>query len=186
VPRLLRATWDLTGHGFGRGWLLLALLLVALLVDARHLRGGEPRSSGQPPEGAAPTISDDPGLTADRWTARLTGWRPHGSQTTALSSTRALGAAAALAASCTLLAYTLRDIVVLVASHARQPHESRRAALAHGRLALCELRQQRADAIAAATPPDTSRRRKATRGLALLGVGFLLAAALLLAPVLAS
>lgn len=84
---------------------------------------------------------------------------------------------------CTLLAST---ILVLVASHARQPDETRLAAIACGRLTLCELHQQRADAIAAATPADTTRRRTATRGLALLALATLLAAGLLLAPALAS
>jgi len=77
APRLLRVTWDLSGHGFGRGWLLLALLLVALLVDARHLRRGQAHwlDVDQTRERAAPTITESPGLVADRWAARLTAWR---------------------------------------------------------------------------------------------------------------
>jgi len=74
---------------------------------------------------------------------------------------------------------------VLVISHARQPDETRRAALAGGRLAVCELHQQRASVIAAAAHADTTRRRLATRGLALLGLAAMLAAGLLLAPTLA-
>lgn len=64
--------------------------------------------------------------------------------------------------------------------------ESRAAATARGRLALCALRHERASAIEAAAPADTVRRRRATRGVALLGLAAQLAAGLLLAPVLAS
>lgn len=190
APRLLRATWDLSGHGFGRGWLLLAVLALALLVDARHLRRTPRPNLAEAPRGAARTITDNPTLAADRWTARLTSWRPKESQTTRSAlPLRAVGArwaAAAVTAACTLLAYTIRDIMVLVAGHARQPDETRLAALARGRLALYELHRERGDAIAATTPADTTRRRTATRALALLGLAVLLTAGLLLAPILAS
>ena len=37
VPWPLRAAWEATGHGFGRAWLLLALLAVLVALDARRL-----------------------------------------------------------------------------------------------------------------------------------------------------
>jgi hypothetical protein len=43
---------------------------------------------------------------------------------------------------------------VLVTSHDRRPGEIRQVVIYGGRLALCELRQQRTDAIAAASSPD--------------------------------
>jgi hypothetical protein len=191
MPRLLRVSWDLLGHGFGRGWLLLGLLLLALLVDARHLRRGEaaPWSSGDTSEGTAPTIIDSPGLVADRWAARLSPWQKHNPASPPAAAglgVAARWAAAAVAAACALVAYTVRDLLVLLGSHARQPDEPRAVAIAGGRLAMGELHDQRATAIAAIAPPDTTRRRRLTRGAALGGLALLLAAGLLLAPALAS
>ncbi len=190
APRLLRVTWDLSGHGFGRGWLLLVLLLVALLVDARHLRRGEaPMSApGEAARGEAPSISDSPGLVADRWTTRLTTWQEHNPAAPPAPGGLAVAArwaTALVAAACALAAYTIQDLLVLVGSHARQPDESRPEAMARGRLAVCELHEQRVIAIAAAAPADTTQQRMATRGVALLGLAMLLAAGLLLAPLLA-
>src|SRR6266545_542243 len=64
-------------HGFSRGWLLLVLLLVAPLIDARHLRRGAIAVSepGEMPSGSAPEVTASPGLIADQWTARLSTWR---------------------------------------------------------------------------------------------------------------
>ncbi len=191
MPRLLRVTWDLTGHGFGRGGLLLALLLVALLVDARHLRRGESPSwtSDETPDEAAPTIIERPTLVADRWASRLTIWQEH--NPSAPPAPTGLGvvarwATAAVAAACALTAYTIRDLLVLFGAHARQPEESRLVAIARGRLTMGELHEQRAIAIAAAAPLDITRRRRLYRVVALGGLGGLLAAGLLLAPALAS
>jgi hypothetical protein len=39
VPVVLRWSWQVLGHGFGRGWLLIALLVVAMLIDARRTAG---------------------------------------------------------------------------------------------------------------------------------------------------
>jgi hypothetical protein len=190
MPRLLRVTWDLLGHGFGRGWLLLGLLLLALLVDGRHLRRGEPPSwtSGGTAEGAASTITDSPGLVADRWASRLAAWQEHNPSATPASAGLAAAArwaTAAVAAACALAAYTVRDLLVLLGAHARQPDEPGTTAIARGRLAIGELHHERAEVIAAAAPPDTIRRRRQTRGMVLLGLVVLLAAGLLLAPALA-
>lgn len=187
-PRLLHLTWELSGHGFGRGWLLLALLLMALLVDARYLRRGAIAVSepGEVPSRSAPGVTASPGLIADQWTARLPTWRA-GAATTAAGAPRAVRwATAATAAACALLAYTIRDVLVLLGAHARQSDEARAVAMARGHLALGALHHERVSAIEAAAPPDTVRRRRATRGVALLGLAALLAAGLLLAPVLAS
>jgi PrsW family intramembrane metalloprotease len=186
MPRLLRVTWDLSRHGFGRGWLLLGLLLLALLVDARHLRRGEPTP---PAADAPPAIADSPGLVADRWTTLLATWQEHNPAAPPPSAGLALAtrwATGVVAAACALVAYTVQDLLVLLGAHARQPGEARLEAMARGRLAMGELHDQRATAIAAAAPPDTTRRRRLSRGVAVLGLAGLLAAGLLLAPALAS
>jgi RsiW-degrading membrane proteinase PrsW (M82 family) len=190
MPRLLRVTWDLTGHGFGRGWLLLVLLLAALLVDARHLRRGEASSwiSDGTAEEAAPTITDGPGLVADRWASRLSTWQEHNPSAPPAPAGLAVAtrwATAVVAAACALAAYAVRDLRVLVGAHARQPDESRLDAISRGRLAMGELHHQRVEAIAAAAPSDTTRRRRRYRAVALLGLVVLLSAGLLLAPALA-
>jgi hypothetical protein len=185
MPRLLRVTWDLLGHGFGRGWLLLGLLLLALLVDARHLRRGEPTP---PAADAPPAITDSPCLVADRWTTLLATWQEHNPAAPPPSAGLAVAArwaTALVAAACALVAYAVRDLLVLLGSHARQPDEPRAVAIAAGRLAMGELHEERATAIAAAAPPDTARRRRLTRAVALGGLAALLAAGLLLAPALA-
>jgi hypothetical protein len=177
-PRLLRVTWELSGHGFGRGWLLLALLLMALLVDARSLRRGAIAVSepGEVPSGSAPGVTAGPGLIADQWTAWLPTWRAGAARAAAGAPTAARWATAATTAAYALLAYTIRDVLVLLGAHARQSDESRAAAMARGRLALCALGHERAGAIEVAAPADTVRRRRATRGVALLELAALLAA----------
>lgn len=62
-PSLLRWLWVFTAHGRLIGPLLLALAVVALLVDATRLRGGEP-DAGPHPGGEWPAWSD-------RWARRL-------------------------------------------------------------------------------------------------------------------
>jgi hypothetical protein len=190
MPRLLRVTWDLTGHGFGRGGLLLALLLLALLVDARHLRRGEAWSwtSGETADEAAPTIIERPTLVADQWASRLTIWHEHNPSAPPAPAGLAVAArwaTAAVASACALTSETLRDLLVLLGAHARQPDESRLDAISRGRLAMGELHHERAEAIATVAPPDTTRRRRRYRGMALLGLAVLLGAGLLLAPLLA-
>jgi RsiW-degrading membrane proteinase PrsW (M82 family) len=191
APRLLRVTWELSGHGFGRGWLLLVLLLVALLVDARHLRRGEIALSeqGEATSGSAPRITDSPGLLADRWAVRLAIWQAYGPRAASSPAVLAMAArwaTATTAAACALAAYMVRDVLVLIGAHARQPDETRLEAIARGRLAMGELHDQRASQIAAVAPADTTRRRLRSRGMALGGLAVLLVAGLLLAPTLAS
>jgi hypothetical protein len=129
-----------------------SLLLVALLIDARHLRRGAIAVSepGEVPSGSAPGVTASPGLIADQWTARLPTWRAGAATTAAGAPTAARWATAAMAAACALLAYMIRDVLVLLDAHARQSDESRAAAMARGRLALCALHHERASAIEAA------------------------------------
>lgn len=55
VPNVVRSVWSWSGHGFNRGWLLLLLLGVALLLDARSQaepRGAAPAEPTSPLSGA--------------------------------------------------------------------------------------------------------------------------------------
>ncbi len=197
MPWLIRVTWDWSGQGDGRGWLLLALLLVALLVDARRLQPTPGEAAGPRGllDGDASELIAAPERVAARWAASLPRLREaaSASQPASTQKWRAKNAAywtarqvnAAMAAACALVAYTLRDLLVIVGTHARQPGESRLSALARGRLAIYALAEARKDAIDAAAPADTLGRRRVTRLIALGGLGFLLAAAVLVAPALA-
>jgi hypothetical protein len=87
VPWLIRAGWQVGNHGVGLRWLLLLLLLVALLVDARHLhRGDRARADGgvlplpfDPAARAGPGPAGSPGPPpgpGGRWWGRSARWPP--------------------------------------------------------------------------------------------------------------
>ncbi len=95
VPWLLRSGWQVARHGVGLRWLLLALLVVALLVDAARLRAGDAALAADVAgtdsdeqvsavAGAGPVSALEPGLRADAWLARLTGSRLPAGQRQAL------------------------------------------------------------------------------------------------------
>ena len=179
---------------FGRGSLLLSLLLLALLVDARHLRRGETALPSDDEGESVPPIVANPGRVADRWAARLRVWptaavsatvTTAATWTTATVTAVARWTTAAKSAACALAAYTVRDVIVVLGTHTRQPGESRLTAMAYGRLSLRVLQDSRLSAMTAAMPADTIRGRFATRGIALAGLMCLLGAGLLLAPMLA-
>lgn len=166
APWLIRATWDWFGDGFGRGWLLLILLLLAMLVDARHRRRGES------------------GLAADRYAVRLISLLRLRSAT-GRAAPVARWAAAAIAAAGALVAYTVRDVAVVLAAHARQPGESRLAAIAGGRVAVVMLRDLRIAAAEAAAPRYGRWGRRPGRLVAAAALALLLIAALVVAPAIA-
>ena len=123
MPWLLRLGWRLGQHGFGLGWLLLVLFLVALLVDAGRLRNAAELADDPLPYPFAPTQA------ADQWAGRLTRWA--GTKTT-------LPVAAAvwlIAAGSAVVAYAVRDLVVVLVGYARaaRPSAHRRPGRRPGR-----------------------------------------------------
>jgi hypothetical protein len=109
VPWLLRIGWQIGNQGFWLGWLLLLLLVIALLVDAGRLRNAAEEAEDPLPYPFAPT------RTADLWAGRLTRWA--GTRT-------ALPIAAAvwlIAAGCAVVAYAVRDLVVVLVAHGIDP-----------------------------------------------------------------
>jgi hypothetical protein len=186
VPGVLRLGWRIAGHGAALGWLLLVLFLVALLVDAGRLRNAAEYAEDPLAVPFAPTEA------ADRWAARLTNWA--GTR----SSVPVAAAVWVVAAACAVVAYTARDVVVVLVAHsravrpgvgprredsARRPErESRWTATARGRAAGVMVRKVRAEAIGlgSGSPDPHSRRRVRLSGLA--GLAALLVAAFGLGP----
>lgn len=130
APWAVRAWWDVSGQGTGRGWMLLVMLLAARLVDARRLH-------------RAGAVTDLPG---DGWWARprLVADRFSG---TFVAAGVALGVHAA------------RDVVVTALARSREPGEARRAALGRGRAAAVRLRHVRISAMAP-RPDDPGAERR--------------------------
>ena len=163
VPWPIRFTWRLANHGYGLGWVLLVLFVVALLIDARHLRAADRlrMADTEPVEGWAYPFA--PGLAADRWAARLT-------------PVRLQRAAAAIGAACTLATYSVRDLAIMAVAHVREPEEPRIAALSRGRASVSMSRALRSDALEGLMDPDSRARRRTCRCLAALaGMGLALA-----------
>jgi hypothetical protein len=202
LPLAIRLGWRVGNHGFGVGWLLLLLLMVALLVDAGRLRNAAELAEDPLP------YPFDPTQTADRWAGRFTRWA--GTRT-------ALPIAAVvwlIAAGCAAIAYAVRDFLVVLVAFAIDPQpatppeprpadapgeeagespstrlriraarrESRWSAIARGRAAGVMVRAIRAEAISAAAGPATRPSRRAIRLYAGAGLAGLLAAALWLGP----
>jgi hypothetical protein len=207
MPWLLRLGWQFGLHGFGLRWLLVALFLVAMLVDAGRLRNAAEEADDPLPYPFAPTSA------ADRWAGRLTRWA---GTRTALPVTVAVWLIAAGAA---VVAYAVRDLVVVLLGYSRaarpgahrhlgrpaarpsEPQgrpqrrvlsrlrgflsvarESRWTAISRGRAAGVMVRTIRAEAIALAAGPDTPATRRVTRAAGLTGLIGLLPAAGWLGP----
>jgi hypothetical protein len=176
VAWLLRSGWQAANHGVGLRWLLLAVLVTALLVDASRLLAADRLAPDQPdpeqPNRPLPPLPFDPAARSQAWTTRLTG----------ASSPRALRTL--VGAACALIAYTARDIAVLLTAHARQDGEPRYRSLVRGRAAGAMLRALREDAMESTAPTlgsprvDSIRRRVT----ALTALGALVAATFVLAP----
>ncbi len=192
---LLRFGWRLGNQGFGLGWLLLLLFLVALLVDAGRLRNAADEADDPLPYPFPPTSA------ADHWAGRLTRWA---GTRTALPVTAAVWLIATSAAA---IAYAVRDLVVVLLSFARvssrrhrgrRPHwrsgvvepepdhaadrDSRWTAVARACAAGVMVRTIRAEAIARAAGPDTSVTRRFTRVVGVAGLVLLLVAGCWLGP----
>ena len=192
MPWLLRLGWRLGQHGFGLGWLLLLLFLIALLVDAGRLRNAAELADDPLPYPFAPTQA------GDQWAGRLTRWA-------GTRSTLPVAAAVWLiAAGSAVVAYAVRDLVVVLLGYARaaRPSAHRRSgrrpsrragrepgvreprwtAIARGAAAGVMVRTIRAEAIALAAGPDTPITRRVTRAAGALGLLGVLLAAFWLGP----
>lgn len=113
APWVFRVWWEHTGQGTGRGWLLLALLIGVLLVDAHRLLRAGPWTDLGPAArlrstGGASWLAS-PRELADRFADRIVDrfGRRHGGTVCAL---RALAA---------LVVFTARDLAVITVNHAR-------------------------------------------------------------------
>lgn len=141
APWLLRFTWSHFGKGAGMGWLLLVLFLVCLMVDADRLQRAGPVTDLPGLDPQASGWIAQPHKLVDRWTAprAVPPWLH--------------GLARRLAA---LGVHAGRDLTVMVAAHARQGNESRRAAIGRGRAVTMMLREVRGQAIESVLPAATT------------------------------
>jgi RsiW-degrading membrane proteinase PrsW (M82 family) len=162
MPMLIRLGWRVAHHGVGLRWLLPVLLLVALIVDARHLRAADEGADG--PVLAVPFA---PAVTAGAWSSRFLG---------PAADPRARSVAGSIL---TLAAYLTRDLQFLLSAHVPRAGESRPQVIARGRAAMTLLRQAREQGLARLTPPARAGR---TRLLALGSLAVLLVALFWLGP----
>lgn len=113
-PWWLPLGWSVGGHGAGLEWVLLVLFLIAMLVDAGRLRNAAEEADDPLP------YPFEPSRAADQWAESLTRW----------AGTRTGWLVAALvwliAAACAVLAYAVRDLVVVLVSYARAMPGGRR------------------------------------------------------------
>jgi hypothetical protein len=173
VPWPLRFAWAHLGRGAGMGQALLVVLVACLLVDARRLQQAGPVSDL--PAVPADSLSwiDRPRELVGRWQAAVPAHRGRAMVDGVLA----------------LVGFAGRDLVVLLAAHARQGDESRRAAMSRGRAASVMLRQIRAAAQSAELDQaDAQRELRSRRRFRLIAVGVLavvLFAGIVLAALLA-
>jgi hypothetical protein len=195
VPWLLRTGWQVGFHGVGLRWLLLALLVVALLVDARHLYAGDGavvgRGVGGPMAGTGGVgvlpLPFSPVTRTQAWVARLIGG-------TGLNAGHGSGGSGwpvrwwrgVTVAGCALAAYAWRDVAVVVAAHSREPGESRLRAVVRGRAAMGMVRAAREESLGRWVGPGSARERARARLGALALLAVLGLAVWWLAPVWAS
>jgi hypothetical protein len=182
APRAIAATWELTGHGTGRGWLLLVLAALAMLVDAGYLHRAGRATDLRVPDPASGPAAPAPAT----WVV---------APASVLPPPGAGGAQAAGATASALAVHAMRDVVVMVAAHARQPVapggplEPRRVAARRGRASARMLRELRTAAMAGVVDRDlgTSQRTAAwrVRGIALFAGAALAVVGVILAGELA-
>jgi len=176
VPWLLRSGWGVANHGVGLRWLLLAVLIGAMLVDAARLLAADRPAPDHPdhpdqPAGTLLPLPFDPAARSKAWTTRLAGPRTP-------PAVRAV-----IGTACALTAYATRDLAALLAAHAPEDREPRHRALVRGRAAGAMLRALREDAMAATCPATEPRANRArARIVALTTLGVLAAATFALAP----
>lgn len=177
APALLRWSWQLTGHGAHRTGLLVVLLVVALVVDARRLTRS--RSMAGPGPTSAPT-DGSAWFTADL----VPGW---------LRRTNAPQASLPWVAG---LVDGLRDVAVVVLgdlrfvllAHVREPGRSRTQAAREGLVGAMLLRRSRAEAFAdeaRTTGRGVGVARRRVRAVALACLLLVLVASVVVAPWLA-
>jgi len=161
VPGLLRLGWWVSGHGTALGWLLLAMLLLALMVDAGRLRNAADLEPDPVPYPFHPVRA------ADAWAGRATRWA-------GTSDSRSVAAVVwAVATICSVFAYAGRDLGVVFAAVRRSGPGSgaaRWTAIGRGRAAGVMVRWVRADAIALAADPNTAKALWRNRILASAGI----------------
>jgi Bacterial EndoU nuclease/PrsW family intramembrane metalloprotease len=196
VPWPIRWTWSVLGHGQGRAGLLFLLLCVGIVLDAVRVRGLPGVSVLVPPPGGP-----------QRWVVSILGRWP--ARAWARARVTLLGAADALAWA---VALVWRDVVVVLAAHARSPSTAaagvnmveppvsassgsgwagRVAALERGRAASVMLRSVRSEqhtVLADLSVPVSAvvAARRATRLMAVCVLAAVLFLALVSAPGLAS
>lgn len=186
LPALLRAGWVAGGHGRALGWVLLVVAVLLLLIDGSRLRNAAEVADDPLPVPVAPK------RVADRWAGTLTRW----------AGTRDSFATASgvwlVAAFCSVVAHSARDLTVVLVAHSRGPrpgegarrdgarrkpgHESRWSAIARGRAAGVMIRTVRAEAIAVAAGAHTPARRRSTRWTAMAGLAGVLVTTLWIGP----
>lgn len=172
-PPLLDWGWTVSAHGRVPVWLLLALLVLALLVDAGRLRNAAELEPDPVPHPFHPVQA------ADAWAGRATRWA-------GTSETRTVTALVWLVATaCSVVAFAGRDLGVVFAAVRRSGPGSgaaRWTAISRGRAAGVMVRWVRAEAIQLAADPDTRAALWRNRLAGGIGIGVMLATAALLGP----
>lgn len=173
APDVLELGWWLGGHGAGLGWLLVALLLLGMMVDAGRLRNAADLEPDPVPHPFHPVRA------ADAWAGRATRWA-------GTSDSHTVAALVwAVATICSVFAYAGRDLGVVFAAVRRSGPGSgaaRWTAIGRGRAAGVMVRWIRAEAIDLAADPTTTTTRWRNRILACLGILVLAGAGIGLAP----
>jgi hypothetical protein len=179
MPWLIRAGWQIGLPGVGLRWLLPALLVFALVIDARRLARGDETPAG--PVLAAPF---PPARRAQSWAASLLP-EPAGLRDSAgggPASRSGIWWRAGAGSVLLLVAYAWRDFVVLLVAHVPGQGQGRRAALVRARTAMDLLGRVRAEGLARSLGPSRSVDRARIRLTALTTAGLLLTAVFWLAP----
>ncbi|MDQ1536791.1 MAG: hypothetical protein QOE58_1184 [Actinomycetota bacterium] len=151
VPVVLRWSWQLLGQGVGRGWLLIALLLVAMLVDTRRTVRSSVGSTAGP---AAGGVGRDlvPGVVR-RFGDKMTG-----------------GPGDAVRAVRDLVVLVWADLATVFVAHHRsttgdgQVPESRMVAARRGVAAAVMLRWDRAEQVNVLVNPVSAGAREVRLG----------------------
>ena len=182
MPWLIRSGWQVAHHSVGLRWLLVVLLVLALVVDARQLRRGDAVGHDGPVLG----VPFSPSLRAAAWMGSLLGTGTATAMTGPPARTgsriRAGVWRGMVEAVVTFAAYAWRDVLFLLQAHVAQAGESRQAALARGRTAMGLTRRAREEGLARSLGAAGAAGRARTRVAALLVLLGLLAALFWLAP----
>ncbi|MCE0533901.1 hypothetical protein LWF15_00075 [Kineosporia rhizophila] len=172
-PDVLELGWWLSAQGRALGWLLVALLVLGLMVDAGRLRNAAELEPDPVPHPFHPVNA------ADAWAGRATRWA-------GTSQSRPVSALVWLVATtCSVFAFAGRDLGVVLAAVRRSGRGSgavRWTAITRARAAGVMVRWVRAEAIGLAADPDRRVSLWRNRLGAALGIVLLAAAAFGLGP----